>query len=466
MRKIKVMNADFLTPVAVYLRLKGKNKTMLESIPREKEKARYTIIALDPVHECRYHAGIFQLDKESFPCLDPLKELEKYVVKKEKLVEDLPFQSGAIGYVGYDVFACYEDIGEIPPDEIGLDDMRFFLFDSYVLIDHQKERIYFVEEDTYSKRSEAELDLAIEEKMQEVLNVQETEYQQITIPKLDYKSNYTKQEFMEIVKNAKEYIRQGDIFQMVPSQRLSADFPYDPFAYYRKLRQSNPSSYLYFIDFGDTQIIGSSPESLVSVKDGVVSTNPIAGTRKRGVTPQEDFALEQELENDEKELAEHKMLVDLGRNDIGKISEIGSVKVPLYLTVEKYRYVMHLVSVVTGQLKQSYTSMDALKSLLPAGTVSGAPKIRAMQRIYEFEKVKRGVYAGAVGYLSQNDSCDFAIAIRTMVVKDKKAYVQAGAGIVFDSEPEKEYEETLHKAKALLEVEEHEYNKIENGVIS
>jgi anthranilate synthase component 1 len=242
------------------------------------------------------------------------------------------------------------------------------------------------------------------------------------------------------------------MFQMVPSQRLMADFPYEPFDYYRKLRVSNPSAYLYFLDFGDMQVIGSSPESLVSVNGSRVQTNPIAGTRKRGATLSEDMDLVADLLSDEKEKAEHKMLVDLGRNDIGRVSVAGTVKVPMYLEIEKYRYVMHIVSMVEGELKPEYSAMDALKATLPAGTVSGAPKIRAMQRIYQQEPVKRGIYSGAVGYLSKNNQADFAIAIRTMVVKGGKAYVQAGAGVVYDSNPESEYFETLQKAKALLQV--------------
>ena len=257
---------------------------------------------------------------------------------------------------------------------------------------------------------------------------------------------------MEMVDQAKKLIREGDMFQCVLSQRFSADFEGDPLDYYRNLRVTNPSNYLYFYDFGDYQIIGASPESLVSVKKGEVTTNPIAGTRPRGATEEEDQALAHELLHDIKETAEHRMLVDLGRNDIGKIAQNGTVEVTKYMKVEYFRYVMHLTSVVKGQLLPHLTALDALKSTLPAGTVSGAPKIRAMRRIYELEEEKRGVYAGAIGYLSATGDMDFAIAIRTMILKNQKAYVQAGAGIVYDSVPENEFYETINKAKSMTRI--------------
>ena len=242
------------------------------------------------------------------------------------------------------------------------------------------------------------------------------------------------------------------MFQCVISQRFSSPFDGDPLDYYRNLRITNPSNYLYFYDFGDYQIIGASPESLVSVKNGEVTTNPIAGTRPRGATESEDDLLAKELLDDIKETAEHRMLVDLGRNDIGRISKIGSVKVTKYMDVEYFRYVMHLTSIVKGDLLPELTAMDALKATMPAGTVSGAPKIRAMKRIYEVEREKRGIYAGAIGYLSATGDMDFAIAIRTMVIKNHKAYVQAGAGIVYDSLPEAEFYETINKAKAMTRI--------------
>lgn len=452
MRKIKTLTGDCLTPVSLYLRLSGQQKCLLESIPRDTDTGRYSIIAFDPVHHIRYTKGAFMIDERSYACEDPLKELEKYVFTDNQLSEKLPFQGGAIGYAGYDVAAAYENIGPLPKDEFQVPEMQFFVFETFVIYDHQHEEVTIVVENSYSNKTEADLNAKLAAIEKEILQVQESENLPLTKVELNFTSNFTQAQFEETVRKAKEYIVSGDLFQVVPSQRLTAEFTVPPFDYYRHLRLTNPSAYLYYLDFPDVKIIGSSPESLVHVKDGRVTTNPIAGTRKRGATKAEDDVLAQELLTDEKERAEHQMLIDLGRNDIGKVSEIGSVTIPLFMTIERYRYVMHIVSLVEGQLKQGLTAMDALKATLPAGTVSGAPKIRAMRRIYEWESVRRGIYAGAVGYLSQDNQADFAIAIRTMVVKDQKAYVQAGAGIVFDSDPTSEYFETLQKAKALLEV--------------
>ncbi|GGC91895.1 anthranilate synthase component I [Enterococcus wangshanyuanii] len=452
MQLIKEIQADYLTAISAFLRIKGKNKCLLESIPRDKSKGRYSIIAWDAAAEITYAGSQLTIGGKVFKTRDPLKEIERFVLKKEEADIVLPFQGGAIGYVGYDVITCYEELGEIPFDELNIPDIHFYLFDSYLIFDHVGEKISLVEADTYSNRTIEELEKALNQRSNELQIPNEAERKDIQLAPLNYESNFTKEDFEQVVSKIKEYIRQGDLFQMVPSQRLKAVFSGDPFDYYRRLRVTNPSTYLYFLDFGETYVVGSSPESLVSVKAGIVTTNPIAGTRKRGGTVEQDTLLENELLNDEKERAEHLMLIDLGRNDIGRVSETGSVEVPIYMTVEKYRFVMHLVSVVTGKLKSGFSSMDALKATLPAGTVSGAPKIRAMQRIYELEPVKRNIYAGAVGYLSKDDQADFAIAIRTMIIHKGTAYVQAGAGIVHDSDPTKEYEETLQKAKALLEV--------------
>ncbi|MTD40168.1 anthranilate synthase component I [Erwinia sp. CPCC 100877] len=452
MQQIKEIQADYLTAVSAFLRIKGKNKCLLESIPRDKTKGRYSIIAWDPVSEITFYDQQLTIDGQTKRVKDPLKEIAQYVLKPEVISEKLPFQGGAIGYVGYDVIACYEELGQLPMDELNIPDIHFYLFDSFLIFDHVGETIFLIEANTYSKRTEEQLIQALEAKSRELQQPNNAEQKSIRLDQLRYQSNFTQADFEQLVGKVKRYIEQGDLFQMVPSQRLSATFTGEPFDYYRRLRMTNPSTYLYFLDFDETVVIGSSPESLVSVKNQIVTTNPIAGTRKRGQTAEQDVQLAEELLQDEKERAEHMMLIDLGRNDLGSVSEVGTVEVPVYMTVEKYRFVMHLVSVVTGKLKKDCSAMDALRATLPAGTVSGAPKIRAMQRIYELEPVKRTIYAGAVGYLSKNDEADFAIAIRTMVIHQKRAYVQAGAGIVYDSDPTKEYEETLQKAKALLEV--------------
>lgn len=459
MQKIKKINGDCLTPVSAFLRINGKNKCLLESIPREKESSRYSIIAFDPVLELTFQEKELTVKNhltqqtKTYPVQDPLKEIEQYVLKEEPLIAGLPFQGGAIGYIGYDVITCYEEIGLTPFDELGMPDIDLLIFEKFVVFDHQKETVTMVIQNMYSQTSEVALESQLALLTRELQTPNPSEQRPLALEPLQFTSNFTQAAFEAVVKQAKEKITAGDLFQVVPSQRLKASFKQSPFDYYRKLRLSNPSAYLYYLDFNEsTKVIGSSPESLVQVKGAKVTTNPIAGTRKRGATKVEDEALAQELRNDEKEQAEHLMLIDLGRNDIGRISEIGSVTVPLYMVVEKYRYVMHLVSLVEGRLKKGLTAMDALKATLPAGTVSGAPKIRAMTRIYEWEPVKRGVYAGAIGYFSHDNQADFAIGIRTLVLKDEVAYVQAGAGIVYDSDPTAEYFETLQKAKALLEV--------------
>ncbi len=448
----KTINADIITPILAYLRLELKHKLILESIPREKENSRYSMIAYNPEHEIKFENGVLT-DNGQVKTGDPLDYLGELTVKNTE-ASSLPFTGGAIGFVSYDTISFYENIGEIPEDVIGTPDLHFFLYESYLIFDHKKEQITIVESDIYSGRSELDQELAMALVLSNLTRPHKNEFETVKLNPLSFTSNTAKAEFMGMVEQAQTYIKNGDMFQIVLSQRLTSQITGNPFDYYRNLRLTNPSNYLYFLDFGDYQIMGASPESLVSVKNGVVTTNPIAGTRPRGADEAEDDALSKDLLGDQKEVAEHRMLVDLGRNDIGKISKVGTVKVTKYMEVEYFRYVMHLTSVVKGELLDSVSSLDALKSTLPAGTVSGAPKIRAMQRIYELEKTKRGIYAGAIGYLSSNSDMDFAIALRTMVLKDGKAHAQAGAGIVFDSVPENEYQETLNKAKAMTKIGE------------
>lgn len=379
--------------------------------------------------------------------LDLVKKL--LPVQDLQLPYGLPINAGAVGYVGYDNIRQYENIGPEAKDELKLPDVHLMFFEDFVIFDHLEQTVYLVASPLTDETTEEQLKNRLETRKQEIQSqyTESTEDVQLSA----FKATVTKEEFVEKVNKAKQYIAEGDIFQVVPSQRMSADIKGSSFSYYRKLRVKNQSPYMYYLDFVDYAIVGSSPESLIKASDGTVITNPIAGTRPRGATPEEDIELEADLLQDEKELAEHKMLVDLARNDVGKVSHFGSIKVEKYMKVEKYKHVMHIVSEVSGQIKDNQSSVDALISCLPAGTVSGAPKIRAMQIINELEGVKRGIYSGAVGYFSQNGNMDFALAIRTMIIKDDKAYIQAGAGIVYDSVPEKEYEETIHKLKVFLE---------------
>lgn len=445
----KILPADTLTPILAYMRVQGDYKVILESIPREKENARFSIVAYNPVFEVTYQDGILYENGKVLE-QDPFDYLHQVTVKG--LTSDLPFAGGAIGFAGYDMIGVYEEIGSIPQDTIGTPDMHFFIYESYLIFDHKKEKVYVVEDNIYSGRSNDAVRQSLGQVVTDLQTQAPNEFTPQALQALHFTNHIEKEVFMEMVDKAKKLIREGDMFQCVLSQRFSADFEGDPLDYYRNLRVTNPSNYLYFYDFGDYQIIGASPESLVSVKKGEVTTNPIAGTRPRGATEEEDQALAHELLHDIKETAEHRMLVDLGRNDIGKIAQNGTVEVTKYMEVEYFRYVMHLTSVVKGQLLPHLTALDALKSTLPAGTVSGAPKIRAMRRIYELEEEKRGVYAGAIGYLSATGDMDFAIAIRTMILKNQKAYVQAGAGIVYDSVPENEFYETINKAKSMTRI--------------
>ena len=443
----RIIHGDVLSPILAYMRLNGKHKVILESIPREKENARFSILAYNPVFEIKFENGVLYQNGQVID-RDPLDFLYE-VTHKSQHHSDLPFGGGAIGFVGYDMISLYEEIGQLPEDTIGTPDMHFFVYESYMVFDHKKEKIHIIEDALYSNRSNEELEAALDQVLEELKIPAPNEFEDLDVSPLQFRPHISPQKFEEMVETARDLIRNGDMFQCVLSQRFSAEVTGNPFDFYRNLRVTNPSNYLYFYDFGDYQIIGASPESLVSVKNGIVTTNPIAGTRPRGANDEEDEALASDLLSDEKETAEHRMLVDLGRNDIGRIAETASVQVTKYMEVELFRYVMHLTSVVKGRLLPELTAMDALKATLPAGTVSGAPKIRAMKRIYELETEKRGIYAGAIGYLSATGDMDFAIAIRTMILKNKTAYVQAGAGIVYDSIAQNEYQETINKAKSM-----------------
>jgi anthranilate synthase component 1 len=454
---VKEIEGDLLTPVAVFKKLDGKKKFLLESSFKHEERGRYSFLGMNPYMEFIAENGKITVrdliaNETEQSVGDPFKKLESYFPKQGYANMPFPFIGGAVGYIGYDSIRYVENIGDVPRDSIQMPDMHLMFYENIIVFDHLLQKVYIVAMSlSYEKKLE-ELEKEVHQ-LEKMLDRHVSESSIESNVKVSFTSNVSKEDYCRMVERGKDFIRKGDIFQVVLSQRLEAPYKGNPFDLYRKLRKTNPSPYMYYMDFSDYIVMGISPESLIKVTGRKMMTNPIAGTRPRGATDEEDKRLEKELLADEKELAEHRMLVDLGRNDIGKVAEIGSVRVTKDQVVERYKHVMHIVSEVTGTLKKEVHSLEALKACLPAGTVSGAPKIRAMQIINELEPEKRGLYSGAIGYLSASGDLDFAIAIRTMIVKDQKAFVQAGAGIVYDSVPEKEYEETLNKAKALLEVE-------------
>jgi anthranilate synthase component 1 len=440
------INGDTLSPIAIYKRLQGKRKFLLESSLKHEASGRYSFIGADPIKEFRGSANelieTFLLTGKVITHNGKPLELLKTLLPVIEEQNEFPFNGGAVGYIGYDVISQYEDIGPALPDDRGMPDIHLLVYETVIVYDHLKQDVTILHTGfNPSEIEEVKRQLAVKE-IEEVT----------THSSLPFSSNVTKQTFIDNVLRAKELITAGEIFQVVLSQRLQAPFTGDSFSLYRKLRKENPSPYMFYVDFDEHVVLGASPESLMSIQGKHVTTNPIAGTRRRGKTSEEDALLEKELLADPKELAEHRMLVDLGRNDLGRISEVGSIHLTKYMDIEKYQHVMHIVSEVAGTLRDDQHPLDALVACLPAGTVSGAPKIRAMQVIQDMENVKRGVYAGAVGYIGFNGNIDIALAIRTLVVKNQTAYVQAGAGIVYDSNPQAEFEETLHKAKSLLEV--------------
>jgi len=442
------IQADLETPVSAYLKIaRGNYSFLLESVEGGERMARYSFIGTEPLLVLR--------TGDENP-VDPLKLAEKELARLHPVsIAGLPrFHGGMVGYLSYEIVRYFERLPCPVQDPQELPEAILMLADTLLVFDHVTHKIKVV--------SHAHLDGDIDRAYQEatdkidelVKRLQQPIHSKVlkNVPHstLGLSSNFSPEEFEAIVSEAKEYIYAGDIIQAVLSQRLSRPTCADPFAIYRALRSINPSPYMYYLHLGDFYIAGASPELLVRVEDGIASTHPIAGTRRRSKDVAEDLALEEELRHDEKERAEHTMLVDLGRNDIGRISEPGTVEVTQFMDVERYSHVMHLVSHVQGKLKAGLSQFDALRSCFPAGTVSGAPKIRAMEIIAELEKEKRGPYAGAVGYFDFSGNLDSAITIRTIVIKSNIAYIQAGAGIVADSVPESEYQESLSKAQALL----------------
>lgn len=452
--EMRTLQGDMMTPISVYQALSGEHKMLFESSAKHEESGRYSFIAVNPVAELVGDMNGFAYSRDgkkeegNSSVLARLKELVP--IHNE---EDYPFSffGGAIGYFGYETAFYTEKIGAYLDDQLEMPDVHVFFYDTFIIFDHLKQEVSIGAIDLFDEgRTHEAMQTAIDDIIAQ-LQVG-TSLEQVTVSGLTFEPQINKEDFVAMVERAKSHITRGDIFQIVLSQRFSADYTGNPFSLYRMLRTSNPSPYMFYMDFGSYTVLGTSPESLVKVKGRKVTTNPIAGTKPRGKTPEEDAAVADGLLQDEKEIAEHRMLVDLGRNDIGRISKVGTVSVGKYMKIEFYKHVMHIVSEVTGDLRDDVHVLDVLSTCLPAGTVSGAPKIRAMQLINDLETVKRGVYAGAVGYISVTGDMDLALAIRTMIVKDNRAHVQAGAGVVYDSIPESEYEETLNKAKALLEV--------------
>ena len=446
------INADLDTPVSAYLKVaRPPYSFLLESVEGGERIARYSFIGTEPDTVIKTGRG------QSHGRVDPLVPIEKEL-SRFKLIEvpDMQrFNGGAVGYLSYESVNYFEELPTPDPDMLNVPESVFMLTKTYMVFDHVAHKISVV--------SHAHLNGDVERAYNEATDRIDKIIRRLQSPlsmpvaphsapsqRLATESNMTPEEFYDMVNHVKEYIVAGDVIQTVVSQRLSRPTTADSFQIYRSLRAINPSPYMYFLELDGFQIVGASPEMLVQVENGIVSTNPIAGTRPRGADQREDEANEAELRSDEKERAEHIMLVDLGRNDIGRVSEPGSVSVNQLMDVERYSHVMHLVSRVSGKLRDGYTNFDALRACFPAGTVSGAPKIRAMEIIAELEPDKRGPYAGAVGYFDFTGNMDTAIDIRTLVIKDGIAHAQAGGGIVYDSTPDFEYRETLHKASALM----------------
>ena len=457
----KEIVADLLTPVSAFLKVAEHSDYafLLESVEGGEKVGRYSFLGKDPFLILRSRGGKTTIDRagetseSSEPFIATLRGLMAGF--RSPLVPELPrFTGGAVGYLGYDAAAWFEPVTLQPEVEVA-DDACFMLFDTVLAFDHVRHRILIIanaritgDEDLESLYQFARAKIAfVERELDRTLSKAGPAPSQ----PIEISSNVTRDEFEKGVMTAKEYIAAGDVYQVVLSQRFETRFDADPFMAYRALRHVNPSPYMYFLRMSGRAIVGSSPEMLVRVEGRAMQTHPIAGTRPRGRTEEEDLRLAEELKRSEKERAEHVMLVDLGRNDLGRVAAYGSVKVPTYMTLERYSHVMHLVSIVEGRLSDEHDRLDALVACFPAGTVSGAPKVRAMEIIAELENRRRGVYAGAVGYLDFAGNLDFCITIRTVVIEQGRAYVQAGAGIVADSNPAAEYEETRDKARAVIQ---------------
>ena len=460
----RTLMADTLTPVSAFQKIAdGPYAFLLESAAGPEKIGRYCFLGQSPFALFRSTAEEVEICEDdsirSIPTQNPFKEFREYLSRFRLAPEEgLPrFSCGAVGYMGYDVVRFVENLPDCPEDDRGLPDIFYMFFDEIVIFDYLDKTIKVVcsvrTDGTDAEKSYRDavrrIDALIAKLRTPVTGLSDdiTPRGEIT---LSHESNFLREDYLSGVEKCKEYIRAGDIFQVVPSQRLQVQTTASPLDIYRALRVINPSPYMFFLKMGDLHLIGSSPEVMVRVENRRVTVRPIAGTRRRGASDEEDRRLAAELLADPKERAEHIMLVDLGRNDVGRVGKYGTVVVDEEMVIERYSHVMHIVSNVTGELQDDKDALDALMACIPAGTLSGAPKVRAMEIIDELEPTKRGPYGGAVGYFDFSGNMDTCITIRTVVLTEQTAYVQAGGGIVADSEPEREFEETLNKAKALL----------------
>jgi len=464
---VRQVLADLDTPLSTYLKLaNGPYSYLFESVQGGEKFGRYSIIGLPCHKQIRIFGSQINVIEDD-NCIetiehdDPLQWIEDFHAQfKVAELPDLPrFTGGLVGYFGYDTIRYIEPkLKNCPnPDPLNVPDILLMVSDEVLVFDNLAGKLFLIhyanpEQDNAYKNGNKRLEKLIKQLQDSVPRVPLTK--PTNVNESDFVSGFTEDKYKQAVLKAKEYIVEGDVMQVVLSQRMSIPYSAPPLDLYRSLRSLNPSPYMYYLDLGDFHIVGSSPEILVQVEDEMVTVRPIAGTRPRGETVEKDKELEKELLADPKEIAEHLMLIDLGRNDIGRIAQTGTVEVTDKMIVERYSHVMHIVSNVTGKIKPNISAMDTLRATFPAGTLSGAPKIRAMEIIDELEPVKRGVYGGAVGYMSWNGNMDTAIAIRTAVIKDEVLHIQAGAGVVYDSVPQSEWDETMNKGRAVFKAVE------------
>jgi anthranilate synthase component 1 len=457
---------DSLTPVSAFRRIDtGREACLFESVIGGENVGRYSFLAVEPKLQISARGNLVTIKSPTqiqfLESANPLLEIRERIMefKVAQLAGMPPFTGGAVGYAGYDVIRYVERLPESSEDDRGLDDLSFAFYDSMLVFDNINKTLTVLSlawPDQHESAIEAYLsasrriDAIIEKLNQSTDQLACVDAAVPNGPLPYFDSNFTQAEFEDAVRKCIEYVKAGDVFQVVISQRLQLPVHGDPFEIYRSLRVLNPSPFMFFLRTQQATLVGSSPEIMCRVVNREVTVRPLAGTRKRGAHPAEDIRLEQELLADEKERAEHVMLVDLGRNDVGRVAKYGSIKLPTLMAVERYSHVMHISSTVTGQLRDDCDAFDALLASLPAGTVSGAPKVRAMEIIDELEPHRRGPYAGAVGYIDYSQNMDTCIALRTIVIKDGLAHVQAGAGIVADSDPTGEYNETINKATGLI----------------